>query len=70
MKTNAKLTYPAVGKDPFPGVSLIQGAGVGRLSPEVAPYLSERGFAVLQYDKRGTNGVNSSVAQIIYSFRL
>ena len=26
-----------------------------------APYLSERGFAVLQYDKRGTNGVNHTI---------
>ena len=31
--------------------------------PEVAPYLSERGFAVLQYDKRGTNGVNNTSSQ-------
>jgi uncharacterized protein len=61
VKTNATLTYPAVGKGPFPGVLLIQGAGVGRLSPEVAPYLSERGFAVLQYDKRGTNGLNHTI---------
>ena len=47
LKTNATLTYPAVGKRPFPGVLLIQGAGAGRPSPEIAPYLSERGFAVL-----------------------
>src|SRR5215467_15384808 len=58
LKTNATLTYPAVGKGPFPGVLLIQGAGAGRPLPELAPYLSERGFATLQYDKRGTNGVN------------
>jgi uncharacterized protein len=61
VKTNTQLTYPAVGKGPFPGVLLIQGAGVGRPSPEIAPYLSERGFAVLQYDKRGTNGVNHTI---------
>jgi len=61
LKTNATLAYPAVGKGPFPGVLLIQGAGVGRPSPEIAPYLSERGFAVLQYDKRGTNGVNHTI---------
>ena len=42
LKTNAQLTYPAVGKGPFPGVLLIQGAGVGRASPEIAPYLLER----------------------------
>jgi dienelactone hydrolase len=61
LKTDGTLTYPAIGKGPFPGVLLIQGAGVGRTSPEVAPYLSERGFAVLQYDKRGTNGVNHTI---------
>ena len=61
LKTNATLTYPAVGKGPFPGVLLIQGAGAITPSPEIAPYLSERGFAVLQYDKRGTNGVNHTI---------
>ena len=25
LKTNAQLTYPAIGKGPFPGVLLIQG---------------------------------------------
>jgi len=62
LKTNATLTYPAVGKGPFPGVLLISGAAPGRpFTPELAPYLSERGFAVLQYDKRGTNGVNNTI---------
>jgi len=62
LKTNATLTYPAVGKGPFPGVLLIQGAGAGIWpSPEIAQYLSERGFATLQYDKRGTNGVNHTI---------
>ena len=61
LKTNATLTYPAVGKGPFPGVLLIQGAGATGPFPEVAPYLSERGFAVLQYDKRGTNGANNTI---------
>jgi len=27
VKTNAQLTYPAVGKGPFPGVLLVPGAG-------------------------------------------
>jgi len=27
VKTNAQLTYPTVGKGPFPGVLLIHGAG-------------------------------------------
>ena len=40
LKTNATLTYLAVGKGPFPGVLLIQGAGAGRPIPEIAPYLS------------------------------
>jgi uncharacterized protein len=62
LKTNAQLTYPAVGKGPFPGVLLIQGAGAIRSSPQIAPYLSERGFAVLQYDKRGTNGANHTIS--------
>src|SRR5215813_15148934 len=62
LKTNATLTYPAVGKGPFPGVLLIQGAGAGIWpSPQIAQYLSERGFAALQYDKRGTNGVNHTI---------
>jgi len=71
LKTNAQLTYPAVGKGPFPGVLLIQGTGVVEVvnstfgfvhknDPkipktylQIAQYLSERGFAVLRYDKRG-----------------
>jgi pimeloyl-ACP methyl ester carboxylesterase len=61
VKTNAQLIYPAIGKSPFPGVLLIQGAGAITSSPEIAPYLSERGFAVLQYDKRGTIGANHTI---------
>ncbi|MFZ0327821.1 MAG: alpha/beta hydrolase, partial [Nitrososphaeraceae archaeon] len=61
VKTNAQLTYPAIGKGPFPGVLLIQGAGAITSSPEIDPYLSERGFAVLQYDKRGTIGANHTI---------
>ena len=69
LKTNAQLTYPAVGKGPFPGVLLIHGSGAndknetlgfvhknGPKPPapfwEISKYLSERGFAVLRYDKR------------------
>ena len=65
VKTNAQLTYPAVGKGPFPGVLLIHGSGAldkngtlgsvhknGPKPPtpylQIAQYLSERGFAVLQ----------------------
>jgi uncharacterized protein len=62
-KTNAQLTIPAVGKGPFHGVLLIPGAGPNDMNytagPNVKPfwqisqYLSERGFVVLRYDKRG-----------------
>ena len=78
VKTNAQLTFPAVGNGPFPGVLLIQGSGAvdmnetegfiridnatgskiypsGQLSFEIAQYLSERGFEVLRYDKRGVS---------------
>ncbi|MGB8036050.1 MAG: alpha/beta fold hydrolase [Nitrososphaeraceae archaeon] len=73
VKTDAQLTYPAVGKGPFPGVLLISGSGandknetlgfVHKTGPkppmplwQTAQYLSERGFAVLRYDKRGVDG--------------
>jgi alpha-beta hydrolase superfamily lysophospholipase len=68
--TNAQLTIPAVGSGPFPGVLLVAGSGVvdmnETLSPDTKPfwqisqYLSERGFAVLRYDKRGV-GANSQI---------
>ncbi len=81
VKANAQLTYPAVGKGPFPGVLLIAGTGPedmnetlssihidnntgSKIYPTARPffqiskYLSERGFAVLRYDKRGTNYTN------------
>jgi pimeloyl-ACP methyl ester carboxylesterase len=87
VKTNARLTYPAVGKGPFPGVLLVPGAGQtdmnysggyihidnktgSKIYPptlffQIAQYLSERGFAVLRYDKRGIGAnltiVNSNV---------
>jgi pimeloyl-ACP methyl ester carboxylesterase len=73
VKTKAQLTYPAMGKGPFPGVLLIHGTGptdknetlglVLKNKPpptqpllQIAKYLSERGFAVLRYDKRGVGG--------------
>ena len=81
VKTNAQLTYPAVGKGPFPGVLLIHGSGaadknetwgfVHKNGPkpftpfwQIAQYLSERGFAVLRYDKRGVGGNNTF--QVMY----
>jgi uncharacterized protein len=77
LKTNAQLTYPAIGKGPFPGVLLIPGSGVadknetlgyvhnsGPNPPtpllQIAQYLSERGFVVLRYDKRGV-GANHTI---------
>jgi pimeloyl-ACP methyl ester carboxylesterase len=66
IKTNAQLTVPAVGNGPFPGVLLVAGSGAidmnVTISPDVKPfwhiaqYLSERGFVVLRYDKRGVGG--------------
>jgi alpha-beta hydrolase superfamily lysophospholipase len=70
IQSNAQLTIPAVGNGPFPGVLLVAGSGVvdmnETLSPDskpfwqIAQYLSERGFAVLRYDKRGI-GANSQI---------
>lgn len=70
IQTNAQLTIPAVGNGPFPGVLLVPGSGAvdmnETLSPDskpfwqIAQYLSERGFAVLRYDKRGI-GANSQI---------
>ena len=82
VKTNAQLTYPAVGKGPFPGILLVPGAGAAdmnysegyiridnktgsKIYPptpffQIAQYLSERGFAVLRYDKRGV-GANLTI---------
>ena len=77
IKTNAQLTYPAIGKGPFPGVLLIPGSGIadknetlglvhksGPNPPtpllQIAQYLSERGFTVLRYDKRGI-GANHTI---------
>ena len=62
VKTGAQLTLPAVGNGPFPGVLLIHGSGTTDMNEtirsskpfwEISEYLSERGFAVLRYDKRG-----------------
>jgi pimeloyl-ACP methyl ester carboxylesterase len=82
VKTDAQLTYPAIGKGPFPGVLLIHGSGasdknetlgfVHKNGPkpttpfwQIAQYLSERGFAVLRYDKRGI-GANWTINQNVW----
>jgi len=61
--TNAQLSYPAIGKGPFPAVLLIPGSGAVDMNEtltidtkpfwQISQYLSERGFAVLKFDKRG-----------------
>ncbi|MDN5868066.1 MAG: hypothetical protein L0H55_11815 [Candidatus Nitrosocosmicus sp.] len=61
--TNAQLSYPATGNGSFPGVLLIHGSGPTDMNGtlfltskplgEISDYLSDRGFAVLKYDKRG-----------------
>jgi uncharacterized protein len=66
LKTNAQLTVPAVGEGPFPGVLFFGPAGAGSVLSPISPYspmaeyLSERGFAVLRYDKPGV-GLNSTI---------
>lgn len=70
LKTNAQLTIPVIGKGPFPGVLLVPGAGPAdmnyttgtnaKLFWQIAQYLSERGFVVLRYDKRGI-GENGTI---------
>ena len=70
IQTNAQLTIPAVGNGPFPSVLLVPGSGAIDMNETLAPntkpfwqiaqYLSERGFVVLRYDKRGV-GANSQI---------
>jgi predicted esterase len=72
VKTKAQLTYPATGKGPFPAVLMIQGSGAldknstltKNAKPfwEIARYLSERGFVVLRYDKRGVGTTSYTVS--------
>jgi len=65
VKTNAQLSFPVIGKGPLPGILLVPGAGpadmtYGGMFLQIAQFLSERGFVVLRYDKRGIseNGTN------------
>jgi pimeloyl-ACP methyl ester carboxylesterase len=70
VKTSAQLTLPAVGNGPFPAVLLIPGSGAVDMNEtvaknakpfwQIAQYFSERGFAVLRYDKRGI-GANKTI---------
>src|SRR6476661_7261291 len=67
LKTNAQLTIPAIGKGPFPGVIIFPGSCAGSVLPPTSPYshmaeyLSDRGFAVLTYEKRGV-GPNFTIS--------
>ena len=67
LKTNAQLTIPAIGKGPFPGIIIFPGSGGGSVLPLTSPYshmaeyLSDRGFAVFRYDKRGV-GPNFTIS--------
>jgi uncharacterized protein len=70
VKTNAQLTLPAVGNGPYPGVLLIPGSGAVDMNEtlakkakpfwQISQYLTERGFVVLRYDKRGI-GASSTI---------
>ena len=59
-----------MGEGPFPGVFIFPGAGADSVPPptsqysHMAEYLSERGFVVLRYDKRGV-GRQTSRYQIV-----
>jgi uncharacterized protein len=74
--TKAQLSYPAIGKGPFPGVLLIHGSGPtdmnGTLSltskplREISDYISDRGFAVLNYDKRGIGDYGEIIDQNVW----
>ena len=74
VKTKAQLTYPATGKGPFPAVILIQGSGAIDMNStltkdakpfyQIAQYLSERGFAVLRYDKRGVGATSYTLSNL------
>jgi pimeloyl-ACP methyl ester carboxylesterase len=70
VRTNAQITLPSIGKGPFAGVLLVPGSGAVDMNETLAKnakpfwqmsqYLSERGFVVLRYDKRGI-GANSTI---------
>ena len=72
IKTKAQLTYPTTGKGPFPAVLLIHGSGAQDMNEtltknakpflQIAEYLSERGFAVLRYDKRGVGATSYTIS--------
>src|ERR1044072_8514480 len=72
VKVKAQLTFPFIGKGPFPAVLLIHGSGAqdmnetatkdAKLFWQIAQYLSERGFAVLRFDKRGVGATSYTIS--------
>jgi uncharacterized protein len=72
VKVKAQLTFPAIGKGPFPAVLLIHGSGAQDMNEtlakntklfwQIAQYLSERGFAVLRFDKRGVGATSYTIS--------
>lgn len=72
VKVKAQLTFPAIGKGPFPAVLLIHCSGAqdmnktlaknAKLFWQIAQYLSERGFAVLRFDKRGVGATSYTIS--------
>ncbi|HET7283764.1 MAG TPA: alpha/beta fold hydrolase [Nitrososphaeraceae archaeon] len=72
VKVKAQLTFPAIGKGPFPAVLMNQGSGTvdmnstltknAKLFWQIAQYLSERGFAVLRFDKRGAGPTSYTIS--------
>lgn len=76
VKTNAQLTLPAEGHGLFPAVLLIPGSGPVDMNEtqaenakpfwQISQYLTERGFAVLRYDKRGVGEGSTIVATNVW----
>ncbi len=72
IQTDAELTLPVLANRSLPAILLIHGAGPldkdhfvppdNRPFREIAEYLSERGFVVLRYDKRGI-GANGTIVE-------
>ena len=65
------INHSCCGKGPFPGVLLIPGSGAVDMNEtlakdakpfwQISQYLSERGFAVLRYDKRGIGSTSNTI---------
>ncbi len=83
-QSKAQLTYPSNPKAPLPGVLLIhgstpmdmnasvqwQGASVSSIFKQLSDGLSQRGFAVLRYNKRYVTGAGQFDATRYYGLKL